>query len=482
MRYGRVLACWGLILAVLGNLNAYGQAGVSSASVSRARSESERAQPSTSGSAGIRGRATSVALVAPPAPDSIAVEEIVNYHRHQLPLPKSGQGVQMDVRWGNNTAAAGQPSVLQIGLATTDFDGTSDLGPINLGLVIDRSGSMSSANKMTLVKAALQSLASNLRPSDIVSIVTFDSAASVLLPANPIGNGNAYRRAVESIQPAGSTNIDAGLMLGYREVARNFRTGSSNRVILLTDGIANAGVTNPVRIAANSAEFNEQGIDLSTIGVGQDLDNDLLRTLSKRGRGLYHFVADPNDIVKIFVSEVQSLLSPVARNVHVEITQDASLHLDHLYGYSPRSTGNRVSLDLDDLNSGATQVILLQYAPESMGQVTVRLKYFDLASQRDVEITQRTTLKRGPKGNLLTDPEVRKNHTIANIAEALSTMQQSWKRNDLQSAENAIRAAIRQTLERYPEVEDGDIHAQLEVAQNYLSTLEKFNRRNHALD
>jgi hypothetical protein len=93
-------------------------------------------------------------------------------------------------------------------------------------------------------------------------------------------------------------------------------------------------------IASNSAEFNEQGIDLSTIGVGQDLDNDLLRTLSKSGRGLYHFVADPNDIAKIFVNEVQSLLSPVARNVRVEITQDRSLRLDRLFGYSAARNGS----------------------------------------------------------------------------------------------------------------------------------------------
>jgi Ca-activated chloride channel family protein len=466
MRHGRFgfLMVWGLFMT----WNAYGQQGVSSASVSRVRSEASRPID------------TSIAAIA--APDAIAVEEIVNYHRHHLPLPGSGQAVRMEVRWGNDTATSGQPSVLQIGLATADFKGSSDLGPLNLGLVIDRSGSMASANKMKLVKAALQSLASNLRPSDIVSIVAFDGAANVVLPASRVGNGNDYRRAVESIQPSGSTNIDAGLVLGYREVARHFRSGSTNRVILLTDGRANAGVIDPRRIAANSAEFNEQGIDLSTIGVGQDLDNDLLRTLSKSGRGLYHFVADPNDIAKIFVNEVESLLSPVARNVRVEITQDGSLHLERLYGYSPRAEGNSITLEFDDLNSAATQVILLQYAPESVGQATVRLRYFDLASKREVEDTQRVVLKRGSRRNLPQDPEVLKNHTIATLAQALSTMQQSWKRGDLQSAENAVRAAVRQTLDLYPEVEDADIRAQFEVAQNYLSTLEKFNRRNHVLD
>src|SRR5262245_25179904 len=174
MRQSRFGLWVGLVamLASAGAWNAYGQAGVSSASVSRVRSEA--------------GRLVGPSLAVPVAPDRVAVEEIINYHRHRLPLPKSGQGVRMDVRWGNETASAGLPSVLQIGLATADMNGSSDLGPLNLGLVIDRSGSMASANKMTLVKAALQSLASNLRPSDIVSIVVFDSNANVVLSGNPL--------------------------------------------------------------------------------------------------------------------------------------------------------------------------------------------------------------------------------------------------------------------------------------------------------
>ena len=108
-------------------------------------------------------------------------------------------------------------------------------------------------------------------------------------------------------------------MLGYQEAKKNFRQGVTNRVILLTDGIANVGVVDPGRIAADSSECNGQGIDLSTIGVGLDLNNDLLRTLAKSGRGLYHFISDYKDIDKVFVNEVQSLVSSVAKRVQVRI-------------------------------------------------------------------------------------------------------------------------------------------------------------------
>jgi secreted protein with Ig-like and vWFA domain len=365
---------------------------------------------------------------------------------------------------------------LQIGLATGEFTGTSDLRPVNLSLVIDASGSMASENKLTVVKAALHTLVSNLRPSDTVSIVSFDDTARVVFPAGPLGNGVSFRRAIEGIQSGGGTNIDAGLMLGYEEALRNFKSNITNRVVLLTDGIANKGERDPRKIANNSSGFNERGIDLSTIGVGHDLDNDLLRTLAKRGRGLYHFVADPTDVAKVFALEAQSLLSAVARYVRVEVTSDSANGLDRVFGYEPRLNGERVSLNLDDLNSGATQVVLLRYRPESVENVAVRLTYLDIARQKQIEETKRISLVRGIRSgnNFLADEEVRKNYTIATIAQALNDMQESWQRRDFVRAENVLHVAVRETRERYPRLDDMDIHAQFEVANRYLATLQRF--------
>jgi secreted protein with Ig-like and vWFA domain len=142
------------------------------------------------------------------------------------------------------------------------------------------------------------------------------------------------RRAIDCLEPNGSTNLHGGLMLGYAEAKKHFRSGATNRVILLTDGIANEGVVDPGRIAAQSSEFNGQGIDLSTIGVGMDLNNDLLRTLARSGRGLYHFISDFQDIDKVFVNEVQSLISSVAKKVEVKIDYGPGLQLEKIYGYS----------------------------------------------------------------------------------------------------------------------------------------------------
>src|SRR5918911_639209 len=142
-------------------------------------------------------------------------------------------------------------------------------------------------------------------------------------------------------------------MLGYQEALKNYRKEGTNRVVLLTDGIANRGVTDPAQIARDSLSFNDRGVDLSTIGVGLDLNKDLLRELAKSGRGLFHFVADAEDINKVFVKELQSLISPIATEPNVEIEYDASdLELAQLYGYEPKIRDGRVTIKLDNMNSG----------------------------------------------------------------------------------------------------------------------------------
>src|SRR5215510_9543173 len=123
-------------------------------------------------------------------PDEVAVEEFVNYHKHRLPLPKSGQAVAMDTRWGNAEISRSQrEAVLQIGFTTAEVNERTDLRPLNLVLVIDKSGSMADDDKMSRVKESLRTMLTRLRPDDIVAIVAFDSSAQVLYPARSIGDG-----------------------------------------------------------------------------------------------------------------------------------------------------------------------------------------------------------------------------------------------------------------------------------------------------
>jgi Mg-chelatase subunit ChlD len=501
--YEKVLILGGLCLCFAINIAA--QTGTSDASVSRGRAIGSANQypppagtttthyPQPSTTTYYPQPSNPVYYTPPPppifrVPDDVVVDEFINYHKHRLPYPKSGQSVAMDTRWGNAEISRSQrEAVLQIGFTTAEVDERTDLRPLNLVLVIDKSGSMADSDKMSRVKASLQAMVARLRPEDVVSIVTFDNGANVLYPASRIGDGHGLRQAIDCIQPGGGTNIHSGLMLGYREAKKNFRQGVTNRVILLTDGIANVGVVDPGRIAADSSECNGQGIDLSTIGVGLDLNNDLLRTLAKSGRGLYHFISDYKDIDKVFVNEVQSLVSSVAKRVQVRIEYGPGLRAEKIYGYSPRYAGGSVSIDLDNMNNGLTQVVMAKFRADSVRgsmPVKVRLSYFDVKRQREVVEVQELRLVPGEADScdILADVEVKKNYTIAELAQSLFDMRESANRRNFAQAEGVLNSSVSTAYGRYPNMEDGDIRFILNIVEGYQRDLRAFNGSNRGPD
>jgi Mg-chelatase subunit ChlD len=473
----------GVFTFFAGNVSA--QQSASSASVSRSRAISNASsQPTDRRAASSRNTNYYAPVAAFQAPDEVAVEEFVNYHKHRLPLPKVGQAVAMDTRWGNSEISpVEREAVLQIGFTTSEVTERTDLRPLNLALVIDKSGSMAEDDKMSRVKESLHTFVGKLRPEDVVSIVVFDTEAAVLFPAARIGDGAELRRAIDCIAPEGSTNLHGGLLLGYREALKNFRKDSTNRVILLTDGIANVGVTEPAKIAAESSEFNGQGIDLSTIGVGLNLNNDLLRTLARGGRGLYHFVSDYQDIEKVFVSEVQSLISQVAKKVEVNVDHDPNLQVEKIYGYAPRVRANGFTVTLDDMNNGLTQVVMTRFRArgplKSSSSVTVRLTYFDVQRKRTVVETQ--TLAVQPSEQKFCDPlvdtEVKKNYTIAELAQSLFEMKEAARRQNYRQAENFLNASISAASKRFPNMEDKDVRFVLNIVEGYLNDLKAVNRQ-----
>ncbi len=180
--------------------------------------------------------------------EKIRVAEYLNYYEQRFPDPVDAP-LGLDLRLGNpQVPTSGGDVWLQIGLQGRAAKPEEDT-PLNLALVIDRSGSMATEDKMPYLKTSLVTFLRSLDPADIVSLVAYDTEAEVILPAQPLGDGHWIQAAIDRLQPTGTTNLHAGLMLGFQEVDRNFDIRRNNRVILLSDGIANAGVTSPEQIA-----------------------------------------------------------------------------------------------------------------------------------------------------------------------------------------------------------------------------------------
>lgn len=402
------------IILVFNITNAMAQGGASSASMSLSRANNI------------------------PQPDSVVIEEIINYHRHGIALPQGNEKVALDLRWGNEMLPQnGAEAVFQIGLATRQVINSerTNLRPLNLTLVIDKSGSMS-GNKIERVKESLVTMLSQLRESDILSIVTFDSSAQVLIPARPLKDKFVVQQAIMNIVADGGTEIYDGLMLGYQQASINFDTKSTNRVVLLTDGLSE-----PKSIINDSRAYNKRGIDLATIGIGGDVNIDLLRELAKQGHGLFHFVEDTRDIKKIFVKELESLISPIGRNVSLSIDLDPHLKLIELYGYKPAIKGNNITINLDDMNSGLTEVVLIKFAndgsiKDKFPEVHVTLSYFDIDQNSSIVIAKNAAPLNGKQRldrNIDKPSQVKKNGNSNSIDQNSNSSDQDSSLDDQES-------------------------------------------------
>ena len=180
-----------------------------------------------------------------PSPDMFRVEEFINYHRHDLPLPADGQRALLNVQ---DLKLENGKTVFQFGLTTPRAMNIERMRPLNIVLVVDESGSMS-GEKIENLKAALNSFVERFRKTDKLTIVGFEQKARVILEAAEKTKFKQIDNAIKNIHARGSTNLHAGLMRGYEMAMKHFDKESINRVIFLTDGNANVGVTESEQIA-----------------------------------------------------------------------------------------------------------------------------------------------------------------------------------------------------------------------------------------
>lgn len=357
-----------------------------------------------------------------PGPDEIRVYDFINFFKHDIAEDYSKGPVSLDARLlraklPNDDAGA----LLQLGFRTARVK-REDLRPLNLAVVIDRSGSMGDAGKLDFVKKALDVFISALREEDRLAIIVYDSNAEVLVGSTAVDNPKTLIAAVNAINPGSSTNLHAGLMLGYEEVLKHFDTKRTNKVILLSDGIANAGVVDPEQIVADSKTFNDKNIDLTTIGLGLEYNDVLMNRLAKVGRGDYHFLNDAREIDRIFSQELQGLFERVARAVKVRVTPAPGVSLRAVYGFSFKIEDGAAVFELEDMGRALTMVMPIELAvsKDAAKLADVELTYKD-ADGKDQKSEAHLAVERLPDGVLESpaDASVLKHLTIARLAQSL---------------------------------------------------------------
>ena len=428
----------------------FAQAGVSSGSVGAARAGHHRITPDG------RYRMPDASL--------FRVEEFINYHRHDIPVPnKKENRVKLNVQ---KLDAGNGKSVIQVGIATPRALDFEQLRPMNLVLVIDHSGSMS-GDRIANLKKSLHLLLKRFRKSDKIAIVGFNHQASVLLKATEKSKVDRIRKAIDSLAANGGTNLHAGLMLGYKTALQNFDAKRTNRLIFLTDGNANVGQTESTEIARQSKQCNDEGISLMTIGLGVDFNDGLLQEIANAGYGTTHFIADNKDIQKVFVDEVDSLLAPAAKNIKLSIDFGRNLSktakAPKVYGYSPKIEGKKMMFRLDDLNHGATQVVLTKLDSASLKQdPKITLSYVDAITNEKVKVSENIQ----QFASVDQSPSLKRNYAIAMVANSLRQAAVESNRDHCEKAAKALKKGITKAEKMMP-AKDEHVLRVLKIAKKY---------------
>ena len=467
------------IFSILFMPTGYAQLGYSSASVSIGKMQSNYSTDYVYVAGyGCQGHYVAVPLL--PDISEIVVEEYINYHRHRLVAPANGQSVGLDLRWDRIDALSDE-FVLQAGFSTEDVKDLFKMPPINVCLVIDHSGSMT-GDRISKAKIAAEEFIRHLRPEDILSIVIFDDIVDIIYPAQRLGKGTEAINAVRYISPRGSTDLNSGLLCGYKEVLKNYNRQFNNKVIMLTDALTNTGEIDPENIVRNSLHISENVIDITIIGVGVDFNNNLSRKITSSAHTSIFFINDNEDIKKTFVDEIQSLMGKIATDVEVEISYSNGLVLDQVYGYKPNYGYHSYNIRLNDMNNGLTQVVLMKFRPSSNKnpemKIKVVLSYFDIKKNEKVSIQREISPSMQNlekcKFSPLSDSDIRKNFTIAEMSQAIYDMALAGRCKDFSKACLTVDRTLSEVKTRYNCMNDPDIQRIYTMLETYSLALGDF--------
>ncbi len=266
--------------------------------------------------------------------------------------------------------------------------GQSPRAPVNLALVLDRSGSMA-GDKIEHARTAARHLVEQLDDQDRLALVTFGSEVTTLVEsvqATPAAKQRLLS-AIEGISELGGTNISGGVEAALAELISYKNAYSVSRVVLLSDGQANEGIVSSEGLSALARKVNAQGVILSAIGVGLDFNEHVMEAMADYGGGAYHFLSDSEQLAGIFSRELQQATATVASGVQLTIRPSGNARLQEAFGYLAEQDGGAMQVRLPDFASGEQRkvVVRLLVPAEQIGALRVAdlsLTYSDVTRDR----------------------------------------------------------------------------------------------------
>jgi len=344
-----------------------------------------------------------------PPPGAVRMEEFVNYFNYHYPQRANPTFKVYAEAARSPFAGKGKDlTLLKIGVKARTI-GRDQRKAAHLIFVVDASASMGQPDRLPLVQKALGLLLDKLSAADRVSLITCADEARLHIEATSAGEREKIRNAIDSIQASGSTNLLAGLKLGYAAARRAFAPKQINHVILCSDGVANVGQTEAEAVLKAVAAERKQGITITCVGVGYGSYNDaFLEGLANRGDGSYVFLDSAGQAQRVFVEQLAATLQTVAKDARIQVDFNPNrVRRYRLIGYENRDIEDKRfrddTIDAGEVGSGQCSTALYELEligtpsadrQEDLGTVFVRYRHADTGRIEETSSRLRSSVVR----------------------------------------------------------------------------------------
>ncbi len=311
----------------------------------------------------------------------------------------AGGTLRLDTRISHEFVPVGSPTTVHatVRVSGADVEVSGERAPLNVALVVDRSTSMSGGKFEQAIRAS-HLLVDMLGPNDRLAIVSYGSDVSTMSSSllATSANKELLHNAVAQIRLSGSTNLSGGLQRGMELIVPHNRDETINRVLLLSDGHANAGVTTVEGLSQLAARGLERGVSLTTMGIGLDYNENIMTAMAKNGAGNYYFIENEEAIAGMFRQEWNGLASTVARNTVLKLKTAPGVELLSVHGFASSTKGDTTTIKLSEFYARQEKDVLVELAvsPQGTGSrpiMTSRLT-FDDVTQDDKRVSSSVTV------------------------------------------------------------------------------------------
>lgn len=314
-----------------------------------------------------------------PPVDAVRVEELINYFNYQFDDGKRIDSAPfviatevVDSPWDK---ADQDNKIVKVGIKAVDNNWSKNssnqtMPAANLVFLVDVSGSMSSRDKLPLAQSSLKLLTEQMRPQDSISIVTYSGSTSVALPATNGDQKAKILAAIEALSAAGSTNGEDALKLAYRQAEQAMKKNGINRIMMLTDGDFNVGISDVDDMLELVKANRDRGISLSTVGFGRGNLNDyMMEQMADNGNGNYSYIDSLSEAKKVFGDELAATFNTIAKDVKVQVEFNPEVVSEwRLIGYENRVLNeqdfNNDKVDAGELGAGKAVIALFEVTPK----------------------------------------------------------------------------------------------------------------------